>query len=385
MKQPEIIASQDRWNAVSERLRGTAELSLDTESNSMHAFRGRICLIQLAADGSIYLLDPLEVTDLSALGAILADVSVTKVMHGADYDLRCFFREYGFEVRGLFDTEICARFCGMVAPNLAATLRTYLEVDIPKSRKLQRSNWALRPLTTDARNYAAADVLHLVPLAVRLRELLGDLGRLDWVTEEFARMERAGAQVSEPTGAAFLRVKGSDRLDPQQLSVLKALFELREAEAERVDRPPYQVMSNDSLLQIAREPLVPLEDVPGLAPQLVRRSGSRIRAEVQRALLGPGVERPRRPAQYQPPGKTVQGRLQQLKNWRSEKGAALGLDPALVWPAVSLERMARDPDQRQQEFGAAGAGDVRAWQAREFAVELEDALARALEQYPRVQ
>ena len=270
----------------------------------------------------------------------------------------------------------------MVAPNLAATLLTYLGVDIPKSRRLQRSNWALRPLTGEAREYAASDVMHLAPLAGEFRRLLSNLGRGDWVQEEFARMERAGAQATDNAGPDFMRVKGSDRLDPQQLAVLKAVFEFRESEAERVDLPPYRVMGNDTLLHLAREPLSPLDEAPGMPPQLVRRSGNRIKAEIQRGLRGPGVERPISPRRNQPPGKSAQRRIQALKAWRSEKGAELGLDPALLWPAASLERLARDPSRWAEEGEAGDNADVRAWQRHEFAGELKEALQRAAADFP---
>ena len=382
MKQPEIITSQARWEAVASELAGVAEFSVDTESNNMHAYRGRICLVQLAWNSSICLLDPLAVTDLSSLGSLLGNNTITKLMHGADYDLRCFFREYGFEIKGLFDTEVSARFCGMVAPNLAATLRTYLDVDIPKSRRLQRSNWALRPLTGEAKEYAASDVLHLAPLAGEFRRLLGALGRMDWVQEEFGRMERTAAQATEPVGPAYLRVKGSDRLDPQQLAVLSVLFDYRESEAERVDVPPYRVMGNDTLLHLAREPLSTLDEAPGMPPQLVRRSGNRIKAEIQRALGGPGLERPVSPRRNQPPSKSAQRRIQALKLWRTEKGAELGLDPALLWPAASLERLARDPSGWAYEGEAVDNADVRTWQRHEFARELREVLDSTAAEFP---
>ena len=370
MSQPTFITQQGQWEQVAQRLAQCSELAIDTEANSMYAYRGRICLIQLAADESIYLLDPLAVKDLSALGDLLADAAVTKVLHGSDYDLRSFHREYGFEVAGLFDTETCARFQGMVSPNLAAVLRTFLDVEIPKSRRLQRSNWALRPLSVEAMTYAAADVEHLIPLAGKLRQLLTESGRLEWVEEEFARLEEIGRATGELPEPSYLRVKGSDRLNPQQLAVLKEVFELREAEAERVDLPPYRVMGNDALLFLAQQPLTPLEEVPGLAPQLVRRLGSRLRAGIQKGLRGPGVQRPARPRRA-PPGKEAQARLQKLKHWRADKGAALGLDPALIWPAASLERLAQEPAAWDGE----GTAEVRAWQRREFGSELGEALA----------
>ena len=373
MTEPQLISAQDRWEQVARRLSGSIELAIDTEANSMYAYRGRICLIQIASAESVYLLDPLAVPDLSSLGSILADPSITKVMHGSDYDLRSFHREYGFEVNGLFDTETCARFLGMVSPNLAAVLQHFLEVEIPKSRRLQRSNWGLRPLSGEAITYAAADVQHLIPLAHKQRQLLQGSGRLEWVEEEFARLEATGRAAAELPAPDFLRVKGSDRLNPQQLAVLKELFDLREAEAERIDQPPYRVMGNDVLLHLAANPFTPLDRVPGLSPQLARRLGGKMRAGIQQAIRGPGIQRPPRPRRV-PPSREIQARQQKLKQWRSDKGAALALDPALIWPAASLDRLAHDPESWETEVDGSGAPEIRAWQRGQFAGELEAVL-----------
>ncbi len=373
MTEPQLISGQDIWEQVARRLSGSVELAIDTEANSMYAYRGRICLIQIASAESVYLLDPLAVPDLSSLGSILADPSITKVMHGSDYDLRSFHREYGFEVNGLFDTETCARFLGMVSPNLAAVLQHFLEVEIPKSRRLQRSNWGLRPLSGEAIAYAAADVQHLISLARKQRLLLQEAGRLEWVEEEFARLEATGRAAAELPAPDFLRVKGSDRLNPQQLAVLKELFNLREAEAERIDQPPYRVMGNDALLHLAANPFTPLDRVPGLSPQLARRLGGKMRAGIQQAIRGPGIQRPPRPRRV-PPSREIQARQQKLKQWRSDKGAALALDPALIWPAASLDRLAHDPGSWETEVDGTGAPEIRAWQRGQFAGELEAVL-----------
>ncbi len=370
MPQPQFISDHGRWEQAASRLSGATELAIDTEANSMYAYRGRICLIQIASAESVYLLDPLAVDDLSSLGSILADSSITKLMHGSDYDLRSFQREYGFTVNGLFDTETCARFLGMVSPNLAAVLQHFLDVEIPKSRRLQRSDWGIRPLSGEAITYAAADVEFLIPLAHKQRQLLSESGRLTWVEEEFGRLEATGRAVAQLPAPDFLRVKGSDRLDPQQLAVLKELFDLREAEAERIDQPPYRVMGNDVLLYLAQSPFTPLEDVPGLSPHLARRLGGKMRVGIQKAMQGPGIQRPPRPRRT-PPSREVQARQQKLKRWRSEKGDALALDPALIWPAASLDRLAHDPASWESEIADTGAPEIRAWQRGQFAGELE--------------
>ncbi|MFQ6029360.1 MAG: ribonuclease D [Dehalococcoidia bacterium] len=370
MNQPRLISDQKAWEQVAPRLAAEPELALDTESNSMYAFQEQICLVQIGTPTEAYLLDPLAVKDLSALGEILAAPHIRKVLHGSDYDLRSFARDYGFRIHPLFDTEISARFLGMVAPNLAAVLQYFLDVDIPKSRKLQRSNWAVRPLSDLALEYAANDVRYLLPLATELRQRLQAAGRLEWVEEESARLENHAVQTSNGTTEAFLKVKGSDRLGPRELAVLKELFAFREEEAQRMNWPPFRIMRNESLLRLAQDPQTPLEQIEGLPPQLLRRSGNRIRSALDRGKRGPEYKRADRPRRANPWTPPAQARLQELKKWRNEQGAFLGLDPSLLWPVSSLERLALQPEAREDLIGAEEAGDVRAWQRENFAQEL---------------
>ena len=151
-----LIDDQQSWQNIAAKLESEPLLALDTESNSLHAYRERVCLIQIATAREIFLLDPLAVTDLSALGRLLANSSITKVAHGSDYDVRCLHRDYGFTVRSLFDTEIAARFLGSSRTNLASVLEGFLSVEIPKSRSLQTSDWGRRPLSPLAMDYASS-------------------------------------------------------------------------------------------------------------------------------------------------------------------------------------------------------------------------------------
>ena len=83
---------------------------------------------------------------------------VEKVFHSADYDVRSLDREWGFRIRGLFDTSIAAAFVGATRLGLGAVLEEFLKETVNKSRKLQRADWSLRPLSGEALDYAAADV-----------------------------------------------------------------------------------------------------------------------------------------------------------------------------------------------------------------------------------
>ena len=398
MNQVRWIADQKSWDHLSEQLAGEPELAVDTESNSLYAYRERICLVQLATSDEAYLIDPLAVKDLSSLGRLLADPHILKVLHGSNYDLRSLDREYGYRVKSLLDTGVAARFLGTARPNLAAVLETFLGVGIPKTKRLQKSDWGLRPLGSLAMQYAAADVCYLTRLAAELRRRLADLKRLEWLGEECALLEQIRYSPPESREDAFPRTKGSAQLDPGTLAVLKELVAFREAEAQRLDWPPFKVARNDALLFLAQRPNTPLEKVPGLPRWLVERSGERIQAAIQQGLRSPGLHRPRTTRWENPWTPESQARLQRLKRWRADRGAMLGLDPALLWPTSSLERLALQPESWREKLeispsppslkggvedlpsdeSDAGEPGVRQWQRREFAEELKRVLDERL-------
>ena len=374
MNRPKLIDAQRDWQRVAAELALEPMLALDTESNSLHTYRERVCLIQIATAGNIFLLDPLAVTDLSALGSLLANPSISKVFHGSDYDVRCLHRDYEFTVSSLFDTEMAARFLGSSKTNLASLLESFLGVGIPKSRALQTSDWARRPLSPLALEYAANDVRYLPDLASVLQRQLIKARRLDWVMEEARRLEQVRHAPADLPEAAMLRIKGSSRLGPRGLAVLKELFLFREEEARGMDCPPFRVLTNEALLTLADTPGADLHQVRGLTSGIVSQAGERIREAIQRGMCGPGVPRPPRPKNPWEPD--AQARLQSLKLWRSRHAASLGLDPALIWPAVSLERLAIRWNGSTAESPDGGAPEVRSWQRREFSQELRKALVQ---------
>ena len=371
-----LIDDQRGWQRVAAELASEPMLALDIESNSLHTYRERVCLIQIATAGDIFLVDPLVVTDLSALGSLLANPSISKVFHGSDYDVRCLHRDYGFTVSSLFDTEMAARFLGSSKTNLSSLLESFLGVGIPKSRALQTSDWAQRPLSPLALEYAANDVRYLPELASELQRHLVKARRLDWVMEECRRLEQVRHAPAAPPEAAMLRIKGSSRLGSRGLAVLKELFLFREEEARRMDCPPFRVLTNEALLILADSPDMRLHQVRGLTSGIARQAGDRIREAIQRGMCGPGVPRPPQPKnKLRKP--EAQARFQLLKLWRSRHAASLGLEPALVWPAASLERLALRWNGSTTESPDGGGQEVRSWQRREFSQELRQVLVQA--------
>ena len=354
---------------MAEELRRAPRLALDTERNGRFAYRERICLIQISDGRQTYLLDPLSVKGLDALGALLADDAVAVVMHGCEEDVRFFDRDFGFEVNNLFDTGLAARFLGVSRPNLGAVLEEFCGVGIAKDPKLQVSHWGLRPLSGPALDYAASDVHHLLPLADELEYRLDKLGRVGWVREECARIEALRHPPEEPLETAFRRVKGWESLNPREAAVLQELYAFRDGKACAWDVPPTQAASNGDLLELAQCYGNPPRGVGGL---LASRCFGELMEALERGMDGPEAPKPPRPERgAEPWTHESRERLKVLKHWRLRLSAELDLAVSHIWPTPSLERISLRPERLRHEL-AGGDGEVRQWQREEFGAGLSE-------------
>jgi len=326
------IENNIRWITGAAQLRALVEgvdhgpLALDTEADSLHNYPDKVCLIQLHAGGAGYLIDPLAGFDLSPLAPLLGDPELPKILHGADYDLRVLHRDFGFEVRGLFDTMIAARLVGETSFGLAALLERHFGVGLDK--RYQRADWARRPLPSAMARYAALDTLYLQPLAERLERELRRLGRKAWADEEFRRLEGVRWR-DEPDPEAYRRIKGAAALGRRGLAALRELAARRESEARRRGRPPFKVLGNDALVRLAGA--LPEQDLPEL----------RLR---RRPRHGPGHD----------------GRLRRLCRERDALAASLGLEPAVLAAKPVLEEVLLCLERGEQP---GTVPDLRRWQA----------------------
>ena len=344
-------------------------IAIDTESNSRHRYPERVCLIQVATNSEVYLIDTLAVDDMTPIGEVLTNETVVKVIHGAEYDIRCLDREWGFRVRSLFDTSIAARLVGMKQTGLSVLIEALVGVHVPKSTRIQRSDWSRRPLSDEALNYAATDVWYLLCIQKALESNLRNLARSHWVSEECARLEEIRHVAPDPE-TAFLSLKGSRTLDGQEKAVLKRLFMLREAEARRRNRPPYYVLPHETLVHLASNPTADLAQFPPLRRLVKSRFGRLLRAALRRGLADPPISSPIRHS-IRPMTSTEVERLKILKKWRVDLGRQLSIDPASVWPMISLERLAKAPRTLGAELKSP---EVRQWQGEQFSTSLRASL-----------
>jgi len=335
---PTLVTTDDRLRRLAADLRRQPRLAVDTESNSLHAYRERVCLIQISTADADLLIDPLAIADLSPLGPLFADPSTEKVFHAAEYDLICLRRDFGFEVTALFDTRVAARALGRSRTGLGDLLHEAFGVRLDKRH--QRANWGKRPLSPMLLAYARLDTRYLLPLRDRLASELAAAGRTDEVREECERLTRVSVADASQAGEAFWRITNARRLSGQQAAVLRELHALREAEAERRDVPPFKVVSDEALLAVAQaspRSRAALGRVAGLPAQVRQRLGEPLLAAVRRGLEAPP---PARPAS-RGGDEAAQLRFQRLREWRRVVAAERGVESDVILPRDMAWEIAR--------------------------------------------
>src|SRR5229473_8397604 len=370
MTPPRWIRTPQELDALVASLKGAKALSIDTEADGLHHHPVKLCLVQVADDaGRGHLVDPLALPALQPLGDLFAAAGVVKVLHAADNDLGYLKRLYGFSVVNIFDTAIAARFLGVTSLSLDGLLRDFIGVDPGPSR--QKDDWSRRPLSAAQETYALNDVLHLMPLREKLLEALRAKGRDLWVEEECALIADMPAPERAADPDAYMRLKGAKDLDGRGLAVLRELHLAREALAVKLDRPPFMILGNESLIALAA--LKPRDSeailtVRGCTANVVRRAGEAILAAVERGLAVPESELPVRRNRPRPViSGAVQRRREVLRIWRVEASKQVGLDPGVIFPQRLIDRLSADPPTNVETL--ARVEGVGRWRAELFGVD----------------
>ncbi len=340
-----MITTLEGVEELAARLRLEPIIACDLEADSLHHYREKVCLIQFSTPEFSALLDPLAVTDLAALAPVMADPTIRKIFHGADYDIRSLHRDFGIEVKNLFDTMIACQFLGEKEVGLAAALKKRFGVELDK--QFQKADWSRRPLSLEMLSYAVEDTSLLIRFFQQVEEELRGKGRLEWVEEE-CRVLQGVRAANREDAPLFLRFKGAAKMEPRALAVLEELLQFRDEQARKADRPPFKVLGNEALMELAeKRPRLPadLAGIPGLSEKVVQRSGVGLLRAVAKGSALPAAQLPRFPFVPRPPRDPRKDeRLKLLKGWREEKSRELALEPGIMANNALLELLAELPD-----------------------------------------
>ena len=340
----DLIATDPELTQLVCKINAADRIALDTEADSLHSYREKLCLLQISVPAAVsargsndFIVDPLAGLDLEPLRQALEPREI--VLHGADYDLRMLRLGLNFTAHTIFDTLIAARLLGIREFSLAALVKRYFGLELPKGS--QKANWARRPLPTRMAEYAINDVHYLLALAEKLEAELDACQRRDWLRQSCRRAIEQAAVARVRKQDEFWRVRGSGSIHGRPAAVLRALWQWRESEAEMADRPPFHILQNEKLLNAA------VSVASGSMPDYKHFSHRRRQAFREAAQLGLAVSEsdwPVLPRRFgtRPTAEMVR-RTEELRQQRDKSAEELGLEPSFIAPRGSLEAIAADP------------------------------------------
>lgn len=331
-----MISSAGQLNELLGAIHPHDRIAIDTEADSLHCYREKLCLLQISVPGRDAIVDPLAKIDLGPLREALANKEI--VLHGADYDLRLLRRNMEFVPARIFDSVIAARMIGIREFSLAALVKRYFDIELVKGS--QKANWAQRPLSNKMAEYAINDTRYLLPLAERLESELQSLGRIEWFRQSCQRALDFSATDRERDVDEAWRITGAGALRGRASAILRELWNWRDREAEAVDRPPFHILQNRELLHSAEA------FAAGGSPDYKHFSDRRRRAfrdAGERALKLPEKEWPVRPRRFGTrPSAEVIKRTEKLRQNRDHAAKELHIEASFVAPRATLEAVAAD-------------------------------------------
>ena len=346
-KPPVWINKPHQLQLVYKALQHQPRISVDTESNSLFAYQEKVCLIQISSPEEDYLIDPLELHDLSLLGLLFKNPDQEKIFHASEYDLICMKRDFHFSFANIFDTMIAARILGATHVGLDSLLQQFFEIKINK--KYQRANWGVRPLPQEMLDYARLDTYYLFKLRDTLEADLISNSLLNLAHEDFKIACKVKAHSNGNNQCECWKVAGANHMDGQQAAILNELCIYRDEQAKKADLPHFKILSNEILFEISRQKPASIEElsaIPHCSDKIIKRHGSGLLKAVSVGIDAPPIYRQRNSR----PDDDYIARIDLLKKWRKEKGRELKVESDVVLPRELLENIAAANPQKKSEL-----------------------------------
>ena len=247
-----FVDTPKKIKRATDNFENTAILSIDTEYDSFRYFREILCLIQIHASETTYIFDPLDKLDLSFLGKYFNDPEIVKILHAADNDIRLLKRDYQFDFQNIFDTHRAALILGLHQLSLEKMINHFLNADLKKSKKMQRSRWDKRPLSDEQLLYAMQDVTFLPALYEEQLKQLRAKGLEENASDAFVKIATAVWQERRIDRRGYTKIAGYYSLNQEQKDLLKKLYAWRFQRAKEENRAIFMFLPDNNLLELTQ-------------------------------------------------------------------------------------------------------------------------------------
>lgn len=297
------IANQESFEAFVDRARSSSVLAIDTEFLREKTYYARLCLLQLATDDEVVVVDPFAVESLAVIEPLLTDESIVKLFHAGDQDLEILYHEVGVLPHPVFDTQIAAALLGQ-SQQVGYGALVHAECGVSLKKIDSFTDWSRRPLSDSQLEYAADDVVYLPRLYRMMTKELTEKGRLTWLDHDLEELVDPARYEQDPR-ERYRRLKRGNQLTLQQLSAAREVAAWRETEAQRRNIPRKWVLTDEQIVEACKREARTIDElfmVRGMREKLSTRDARKVVSLLKSGLDLPedAWPEPDRPSRNEP-------------------------------------------------------------------------------------
>jgi len=292
MSEIQFVDSVDDLDVLCEKMQHEPWLAIDTEFLREKTYYPKFCLLQIATLEWVVCIDPIALEgQMGGLFEIINNPNIIKVLHSCRQDVEIFYQLSGKLPAPVYDTQLVAPLLGYQEnPGYAMLVSGFLNINLSKIHT--RTDWSQRPLSEDQMKYAADDVIYLAKIYQMMEKKLKDLGRENWLKEDFEQLMNPELYDIPPENA-WLKIRGKNKLTGKQLAIVQALAEWREQAAKNDNRPKNWILRDELILDMAKlQPttVTALSEIRSINDGFVRRSGQKVCDLIKVAQELPGLK-----------------------------------------------------------------------------------------------
>ncbi|MDP3298163.1 MAG: hypothetical protein Q8N09_11375, partial [Thermodesulfovibrionia bacterium] len=210
----------------------------------------KLCLTQIFDGVNNIIIDPFKI-DNNTLKLLFENTNILKVMYDAGSDLSLLKNTADIEIKSILDLRPAAELLNYEKKDLHSVIAFELGIFLEKKRKYQKYNWVRRPVSEHAIDYALNDVMHLLALKdIILAKLFAKK-----LLEPFLlkNLQIQNKNYTRDPEDKYRKINGYSRLQKDEKSVFRRVFDIREKYAELYNIPPHNVIHKADLIVIVKD------------------------------------------------------------------------------------------------------------------------------------
>ena len=254
-----LVETDAQLRAFLERCQQSPYMAIDTEFLREKTYYAMLCLVQVAIEGEVAIIDPLAVDNIKDMAPVLTNPNIVKIFHACSQDIEILYHETGVVPKPVFDTQVAAAILGKSQQaSYAALVQAFCHVNLPK--KDSYTDWSRRPLSPSQVEYAADDVNYLPRIYQRMMQLLKEKNRLSWLDESFEEISNPAKYEVDPR-TRYRKLKRVNQLTPRQMAAAREFAAWREERAQHANIPRKWVCSDEQIVEACRREARTLDEL----------------------------------------------------------------------------------------------------------------------------